>query len=238
MNYSELVTYIQNTCQNDETTFVSHIPNFIRSAEEKIFSVLEGPLFWNSSTSLSFGTGQFDFGLPAGTLDVLGVLINTTSGNSADDSEAGVYEYLLRKDYSFLAEAYPGTAAARTTGVPRFYSVTKAEVVSGEPRLKIRVAPNPDNSYSARVDYYGKSTSDSITDGGNNKTTWVSVAFPNTLIYGSMYYAYLYMKGEPDLLAMYEKEFNEGLLLLKTTTQLRQDTDKYSDQGQAGGQPS
>ena len=119
---------------------------------------------------------------------------------------------LLRKDYDFLLEAYPGTSAAVSTGVPKYYAVSGAGVSGGvDPELKIEIAPKPSTAdYYYAADYYGKTAAGSLADASVNQT-WLSVTFPDILLYGSLAEAYSFMKGEPGLIQYYEQRFAEGL---------------------------
>jgi len=49
----------------------------------------------------------------------------------------------------------------------------------------------------------------------NNGTSWLGDNFDSVLLYGSLVEAYTFMKGEPDLLQLYNTKFNEGIQLAK-----------------------
>ncbi len=239
MNYTELSTAIQDYCVNSETAFLAHLNEFIITTEDKIFSAVNGPLFWKASTSVSTVDGTNEYTLASGTIDVLGIRICETASGSI--STGGPFRYLLRKEIDFLFEAFPGTqAGGLEKGIPKYYSVTSAAASASDPTLNIRMGPTPDDIYNTEIEYYGKSQSDSITIGSTpalplTTETWISVAFPDVLLWGSIVQGYAFMKGDADIMSMYESKFNEGLLLLKNTSESRQDTDTYSDQG-AGAQ--
>jgi hypothetical protein len=230
MNYTELVTAIQDYTQTDETIFNNNIDTFIVAAENDIFSAMEGPLYWTNSASVIFSQSTSDYALPLGSIDVLSVFINTTAGNKADGSEAGAFRSLERRDYSFLAEAYPGTAAGRETGTPKVYAVTRAELVSGELRLKVDVGPKPDGQYFASVEYYGKSTTDSITNGAATKETWISVFQPAALLYGALIHAGAFLQLEQETRDDFSSKFAAEVALLKQVVEGRQATDNSTGQ--------
>jgi len=329
MNYSQLKQEIQDYCQNNESTFVSNIDNFIRAAEDKIFSALELPAFWKSDSTISLSADTPEYTLKAGTIDVLSVRIsaglyslNTSSsstypypiatlpgpglliykngisgspvnllatdsvylsgltgtvasldtddlngewwdvGSVTDDyftiagptvssvqttgggdngkfrrknaagvvDELGPVSYLLRKDYDFLLEAYPGSSGAMTTGTPLYYSISSSGVdatSTSDPNMTIRVGPIPDTSLPLVVTYYGKTTSDSITGGTTTTTTWLSTTFPDVLLNGSLVHAYLFMKSDPEVVQIYERQYSEGILLLKNIADTRQQSGDY-----------
>jgi hypothetical protein len=52
----------------------------------------------------------------------------------------------------------------------------------------------------------------SIVDAG---TSWLGTNFPNVLLWGSLVEAYIYMKGEPDLIQAYQQKYQEAMALLK-----------------------
>jgi len=233
MNYTELETAIQDYCQNSETSFVSHINEFIISAENKAFEAISGDMFAKFSTAVSTVVDQRYYaaadGIPDGIQDITGIrMCETASGNI---ETGGPMRYLLRRDYSFLWEAYPGTTSD-TTGTPQFYA-TKASISnSGESSTSIFLAPAPDAIYNMEIEYQGKTVADSITSDNtpgtaSTTTTWLSVSFPDVLLYGALVQGYTYMKGEADVMAGYQKQFDESLLLLKNFAESRQENDDY-----------
>jgi hypothetical protein len=305
MNYGELKTSIQDYCQNSETSFVAHIPDFVRSAEDKTFLSVQMPAFWKSDSAIGTSAGVAEYQVASGSLDVLSVRINesidnsgttvvvftgvwgagdieltgvspnpvgvisvgdslafslyggearvvsgltantvtmsspTTGASSANPSFFVVHSatrepvgfgpsrHLLRKDYDFLLEAYPGTSSAATTGAPKYYSVSSAGESGSEPNLNIRLGPAPDGAYAVTVDYYGRTAADSITV-SDSTTTWLSVTSPDTLLYGSLVEAYIYMKGEPDLIQTYTTQFQNSLMMIKNLGEGRQTSDSFT----------
>jgi hypothetical protein len=241
MNYTELETAIQDYTQNSEPSFVSHINDFIISAEDKAFSAVNGALYFKTTTAISTVADQRYYdqadGMPDGMQDILGIRIcETASGNI---ETGGPMRYLDRRDYDFLWEAYPGSTGADATGIPRYYATKTSISNAGEPNLSIFIAPAPDDIYNAEIEYQGKASTDSITSGNTpagsaTTTTWLSVSFPDVLLYGSLVQAYTYMKGEADVMANYQQNFSDGLLLLKNFAEERQQNDTF--QSNEGGE--
>ena len=234
MNYGDLIAAIQDYCQNSESTFVAHINDFIIAAENKVFMSVQMPAFWKNDITQATTLDDADYDLPAGSIDVLSVRVNQKAGAAAGLVNAGPVLYLLRKDYDFLLEAYPGTSTGvngtTNTGVPKYYSVSSAGSSSTNPLISIRLGPIPDGAYAMTIDYYGKTVADSITSGSiSGNETWLSVTAPEVLLYGSLVQAYTFMKGEPDMIQMYDKQFMEGLGLLKNLGEARQTSDVYSE---------
>jgi len=126
MNYSELSTAIQDYAQNSETTFLAHLNDFIIAAEDKIFMAIQMPAFWKADSTQVTASGTAEYTLPAGVLDIFSARIGETAVSGAEEVVDGPVRYLLRKDYDFMLEAYPGTNSAQATGTPKHYAVSSA----------------------------------------------------------------------------------------------------------------
>ena len=229
MTYAELIQKIQDTYASDDEDLVGNLNSLIQAAEEKIFLALNGPLAWKTNSASAFTEDVATVTLPSGTIDIVDLYVI-----GPDASTDG--QFLKRKDHSFLYEYAPLKTGAPTSGMPRFYCVETASVSAGEPTKQIRVAPIPDSAYGYSVSYYGKATTDSITYGSTPEAplatnTWLSVAFPSILFYGTMLNVAIFMKSEADVKEMYESQFNEGLTMLKNMTESRQGGDEFSDMG-------
>ena len=231
--YPEMATAIQAYTQNSESSLVANIPNFIIATEDKIFGAIDMPSKWKGQASEMTSIGVSEYELDPGVIDILSVRITETvvTPTQADPGvEFGPVRYLLQKDYDFLLEAYPGTSTAKTLGVPKYYAISDAKIAIGsspaEPTLDIRLGPIPAlANHQMTITYYGKTSADSlvISTGG----TWLSSTFPDVLLYGSLVQAYTYMKGSPDMLQLYDKQFMEGVALLSNITQNRLNQDDY-----------
>ena len=165
-------------------------------------------------------------------IDILSVRIteNVKPAQADPGVEFGPVRYLLQKDYDFLLEAYPGTSTDKTLGVPKYYAISDAKLATGsspvEPTLDIRLGPIPAlANHQMTITYYGKTSADSLVN--STAGTWLSSAFPDILLYGSLVQAYTYMKGSPDMLQLYDKQFMEGVALLSNVTQNRLNQDDY-----------
>lgn len=226
---SELKTAIQDYCQNSETSFVSHLDDFVTSTEDKIFSVIQMAPFWKSQTfEMVIGTAEKV--LDAGSLDIFSVRVSEVDPSSTPSEVSyGPVRYLVRKDYDFLLEAYPGTGSAQKTGTPKYYAVSSASTSGVNPTLSIRFGPPADDQYYCTVDYYGKASTDSLVNVSASDYTWLSASFPQVLLNGCLVEAYTYMKGEPDLIQNYQSQFQEGLAMMKNFGEGRQAADSYTD---------
>jgi len=198
-----LKTAIQDYTDNSETSFVTNLPNFIKGAEEKIFKSVDLDYFRKNVTSAFTSSDQF-LTIPSDYLASFSLQI-TTSGSES---------FLLQKDVNFLREYTP---SASTTGVPKYYSRFDVD--------NFIVSPTPDSNYALELHYYYRPAS--ITAGADGGTTWISTNAPFALLYRSLIEAYYYMKGEPDVLAQYEKNYVFYIERLKDLGEARENTDGY-----------
>ena len=201
MNYSQLQEAIIQYTENTETTFVANIPNFVRNTETLINNTVQLPAFRKNVTGQT--TAAFPYiDIPSDFLSVFSLAV----ASYAEDGTTivGPYVYLLQKDVNYIREAfpYPATPPSSATGQPKYYSIFSNNAFI--------LGPTPDICYPLEMHYYAYPPS--IVDAG---TSWVGDNFPNVLLYGSLYLAYGYSKGEPDLLQMYKQNFDEGLEQLK-----------------------
>ena len=199
--YATLKTAIQDYTDNSEATFVTNLPNFVKAAEDRIFEAVDLELFRKNVTSAFSASDQY-LSIPTDLLAVFSLQI-TTSGSE---------NFLLQKDVNFLREYTPN---ASTTGVPKYYAVFSTS--------HFLIAPTPDANYSVELHYYYRPTS--LVDTAT--TTWMSLNAPNVLLYGSLFEAYTFMKGEQDVIALYEKRFMDGLARLKDLGEARENYDAY-----------
>ena len=201
--FAELKTAIQDYTDNTETTFVNHLSDFIKGAEDRIFKNVDLELFRKNVTSSLTASDKF-LTIPSDYLASYSLQI-TTSGSE---------DILLQKDVNFLQEAFPTSAS---TGVPRFYGVFDVN--------NFILAPTPNSNYAVELHYYYKPTS--LTAGVDSGTTWISTNAPFALLYGSLVEAYTYMKGEADMMQQYEKRFTDQLMRLKDLGEARENEDAY-----------
>tara|TARA_Y100001951_G_C11266603_1_gene255970 strand:+ start:619 stop:1266 length:648 start_codon:yes stop_codon:yes gene_type:complete len=201
--FAELKTAIQDYTDNTETTFVNHLSDFIKGAEDRIFKNVDLELFRKNVTSSLTSSDKF-LTIPSDYLASFSLQI-TTSGSE---------DILLQKDVNFLQEAFPTSAS---TGVPRFYAVFDVN--------NFILAPTPNSNYAVELHYYYKPTS--LTAGADSGTTWISTNAPFALLYGSLVEAYTYMKGEADMMQQYEKRFTDQLMRLKDLGEARENEDAY-----------
>jgi hypothetical protein len=121
-------------------------------------------------------------------------------------------EFLLNKDVNFIRQAYPKVA---DTGVPKYYALfgpttTDSLTPAITNELSFILGPTPDAVYDVELHYYYYPTS--ITTAASGQT-WLGDNFDSVLLYGSLVEAYTFMKGEQDLIALYDGKYKEALAL-------------------------
>jgi hypothetical protein len=210
MNYSELVTAIQTYTENnfpsttlaDGTTVSSttQINRLIEQAEQRIYNSVQFPSLRKNVTGSVSTTNKY-LSCPNDFLSTYSLAVVDASGN---------YEYLLNKDVNFIRQAYPNPTT--DTGIPKYYALFGPTVTSSTitNELSFILGPTPDAAYSVELHYYYYP--ESITTA---TTTWLGDNFDTVLLYGSLVEAYTYMKGEQDLITLYDTKYKEALALAK-----------------------
>jgi len=198
-----LKTAIQDYTDNSETSFVTHLPDFIKTTEDRIFNSVDLDIFRKNVTS-AFTSSDAFLTVPSDYLASFSLQI-TTSGSES---------FLLQKDVNFLREYTP---ASTTTGLPKYYARFDTD--------NFIVAPTPNSNYTLELHYYYKPAS--LTAGADGGTTWLSTNAPFALFYGSLFEAYVYMKGEKDVLDLYNGRYLEAISRLKDLAEARENTDAY-----------
>ena len=201
--YAELKTAIQNYTENTESTFVTNLPTFIKNTEQRIFKLVDLELFRKNATSALSQNDPY-LSVPSDYLASFSMSITNSSSK----------EFLLQKDVNFIQEYNPN---ASTTGVPKYYAFFDID--------NFIVSPTPNANFAVELHYYYRPTS--LTAGADSGTTWLSENAPNAMLYGSLVEAYTYMKGEQDMLTMYEKQFTEAMTRIKDLAEARENSDAY-----------
>jgi hypothetical protein len=145
--------------------------------------------------------------LPEDFLAVYSLALVT--GVTGANLDTGTYEYLLNKDANFIRQAYP---SPNDTGEPKYYALFGPTIASSTitNELSLILGPTPDAAYYVELHYYYYP--ESIVTAS---TTWLGDNFDTVLLYGSLVEAYTFMKGETDMLALYDGKYKEALMLAK-----------------------
>lgn len=199
MTYAELVAAINSYCENSfETTDVN---TFIDAAEQRIYNSVQLPDLRKNVTG-SVTSGNKYLAVPSDWLATFSLAIVTAAGD---------YEYLLNKDVNFIREAYPNP---NTTGTPAHYAQFDDTTFI--------LGPTPDDDYTAELHFYYYP--ESIVTAS---TTWLGNNFDSALLYGSLLEAYNFLKGEADVMANYQKRYDEAMAMLKQLADGKNRRDTY-----------
>ena len=201
MNYTQLSANIQAYTENTEADFVAEIPVFVQQAEQRIYNSVQFPSIRKNVTGVVSTTTPY-LSAPDDYLASYSLAVIDATGN---------YEYLLNKDVNFIRQAYP---SASDVGLPRYYALF-GPTVSGSTitdELTFILGPKPDANYTVELHYYYYPESITVAADGR---TWLGDNFDSVLLYGSLVEAYTYMKGEQDMMALYNQKFMEALALAK-----------------------
>ena len=202
--YAQLKQAIQDYTENDETSFVNNLPLFIRLSEERILKNVQLSFFRKNATATTSANNQYltrpsDFLAPF-SLSLAGV-----------DGDKFFVEF---KDPSFVQTYTPDET---TIGAPKYYAQFDVD--------NFLLGPTPDAQYTAELHYFYRPNS--LTIGTDSGTTWLSENAELALLYGSLIEAYIYMKGEQDVMAMYAQRFQEAIVGIKMLGEAKETTDEY-----------
>ena len=208
MTYSQLTANIQDIC---ETTFTSdQLAMFVQQTEQFIYNTVQLPaLRKNVSGTITLGNKYL--AVPSDYLYTYSLAVVNSDGS---------FDFLLNKDVNFIREAYP---TPTSTGVPKHYANFNDETFI--------LGPTPNASFTAEL-HYGYYPESIVTA---STLPWLGENFDSALLNGSLVEAIRFMKGEPDLVAMYDKMFAQSLTLLKALGdgKLRGDTYREGQYTQA-----
>jgi len=187
MNYTELKTNIEDICENWFTD--DQLAMFTQQAEQKIYNTVQIPALRRNQTGVLTADNKY-LSTPSDFL---------WSYSLAVIDGAGAYHYLLNKDVNFMREAYP---TPTVTALPKHYAYFDDNTFI--------VGPTPDADYSVEI-HYGYYPESIVTAG----TTWLGDEFDSALLNGALVEAIRFMKGEADIVQMYERLYVQAIGLLK-----------------------
>ena len=227
MTYTELITAIQTYTENTfpsttlaDSTVVSsttQLNRFITQAEQRIYNSVQFPSLRKNVTGSVTSANKY-LSCPTDFLSTYSLAVVDATG---------AYEYLLNKDVNFIRQAYPNPTT--DVGIPKFYALfgptVNTSTITNE--LSFIVGPTPDATYTVELHYYYYP--ESITTANS---TWLGDNFDSVLLYGSLVEAYTYMKGEQDIIGLYDTKYKEALALAKRLGDGLERSDAYRS-GQA-----
>ena len=216
MNYAQLVSAIETYTENTfpattlaDGTVVSsetQINNFIMQAEQRVYNSVQFPALRKNVVGILATSNKY-LACPGDFLAPYSMAIIQNYGTPTES-----YSYLLNKDVNFIREAYPETGVA-FNGLPKYYALFGPQY-GDEAELAFILGPTPDAAYYAELHYYYYPTTITLNSVATN-TTWLGDNFDSVLLYGSLVEAYTYMKGEQDIIMLYDTKYKEALALAK-----------------------
>lgn len=214
MTYTELVAAIQSYTENQfpdtyladgsSVSSTTQINTFIKQAEQRIYNSVQFPSIRKNVTGVT-SVGNKYLSAPGDFLSVYSIAVIDGSGN---------YEYLLNKDVNFIRQAYPNP---NDQAIPKYYALF-GPTTSNDPsptitdELTFILGPTPDAIYNVELHYYYYPESITVAADGR---TWLGDNFDSVLLYGSLVEAYTFMKGEADMIQLYNAKYMEALALAK-----------------------
>jgi hypothetical protein len=220
MNYATLFETIKGYVENDfpntswtdsagtagGATFTSteQINTFIQQAEQRIYNMVQ-LLDLRKNVTGNVTSGNKYLSVPSDWLANFSLAVVDASGD---------YKYLLNKDVNFIRESFPNPS---DTGIPTHYSYFDEN--------SYILGPTPDSNYVVELHYFYYPPS--IVTAG---TSWIGDNFDSVLLYGSLLEAYTFMKGEQDVIAGYQKRYDEAMVMLKQLGEGKNRQDMYRTQ--------
>ena len=198
MNYSAWVSAVSSYTENTFPTVDMNV--FITQAEKRIYNAVQIPALRKNVTGITTASNKY-LACPDDFLSSYSL--------AAISPTTGAYSYLLNKDVNFIREAYP---TPTSTGSPKYYALFGPAVASSviTTELTFLLGPTPNAAYSMELHYYYYP--ETIVTATN---TWLSDNYDPVLLYGTLVEAYTYMKGEQDMITLYNTKFAEALTQLK-----------------------
>jgi hypothetical protein len=197
MNYAALVVAISDYTENTFPT--TDMNTFITQAEQRIYNTIQFPSLRKNMTGTITANNKY-LSCPEDFLSPFSLSVVDATG---------AYSFLLNKDVNFIREAYP---TPTETAIPKYYALfgptVSGSVISTE--LSLILGPTPNATYVVELHYYYYP--ESIVTAS---TTWLGDNFDSVLLYGSLVEAITYMKGEADMVALYDGKYKEALALAK-----------------------
>ena len=232
MNYTTLFSTIKSYLENDfptstwtdtagtgTTTFsgTQQINTFITQAEQRIFNTVQFPSIRKNVTGTT-STGNKYLSCPTDFLAVYSIAVIDSLGG---------YHYLLNKDVNFIRESFPTTATA-DRDLPQYYALfgptVSGSTISDE--LSFILGPTPDTNYTIELHYFYYPESITVASDGQ---TWLGDNFDSVLLYGSLVEGYTFMKGDQDLINLYQGKYTEAMALAKRLGDGMERGDAYRD---------
>ena len=220
LSYTTLVTQIRNYTETDSNVLTTDIlENIILNAQARIFRDVPIDADRVQQTG-SLVAGQDQVNAPGGALFVRSIQVYDSTS-----AVTGANSYLEKKDYTYLQQYVPSTESAKR-GKPKYYAMYggatgESDTTSG----RIAIAPTPDQAYKFRIDFNKRPA----TLESSNQTNYISLNFPNGLLYCCLSEAYGFLKGPIDMLTLYENKYKQEVQKFANEQVGRRRRDDYTD---------
>lgn len=207
MNYADLVTAVNDYCENNFPTV--DMNRMIQQAEQKIYNSVQLPSLRRNVTGQTSPANKY-LSCPNDFLSTFSLAVIVS----------GEYRYLLNKDVNFIREAFPDP---NDSGIPYCYALFGPQY-SFPKELTFILGPTPDAVYTMELHYFYYP--ESIVTAN---TTWLGDNFDVALLNATLMEAITYMKGEQDLVVLYKQRYDEAMALLKQLGDAKEKGDSYRD---------
>jgi len=198
-SYSTLTQALQDYLETDETTFVTNIPVIVRQAEDRILKAVQLPDFRKNATGTTADGDQY-LGIPTDFLAPYSLTIDSSG-----------QQFLIFKNVNFIRAAYP---ASTTEGTPKYYAIFDDTYFI--------LGPTPDAVYTVELHYFYRP--ESIVTAS---TSWLGTHAEAALFSSCLHEAYVFLKGDQDLMVKYKEQMDTDLMALKLLAEGRNKTDEY-----------
>ena len=220
LSASGLITQIRSYTETDSNVLSdAACENIILNAQYRIFRDVPIDADRKQQTG-NLVTGQETINSPGGSLFIRGIQVyDSTSATT------GANSWLEKKDVTYLQEYSPSTESSKRAK-PKYYAMFGNATGDGDTNSgRIFLSPTPDSTYKFRV-HYNKMPSTLASD---NTTNYISLNFPNGLLYCCLAEAYGFLKGPIDMLTLYEQKYKEEVQKFANEQVGRRRRDDYTD---------
>ena len=220
ISYSGLITQIRNYTEVDSNVLSSdQLENIILNAQYRIMR--DVPIDADRKQQIgNLVTGQESINAPGGALFIRAIQVyDSTSATT------GANVFLQKKDVTYLQEYISSTESAKR-GQPKYYAMFGGATVDGDTNSgRMMFAPVPDTTYKFRVHYNKMPT----TLASDNQSNYISLNFPNGLLYCCLAETYAFLKGPQDMLTLYENKYKQEVDKFGVEQIGRRRRDDYTD---------
>ena len=219
LSASGLKTQILSYTETDSNVLTDAVlENIILNAQYRIFR--DVPIDADRKQQLgNLVAGQETINAPAGA-----VFIRAIQVYDSTSATTGANVFLEKKDISYLQEYISSTESSKR-GQPKYYAMFggatgESDTTSG----RMMFAPVPDTTYKFRVHY---NAAPALLE--NDDTNYISLNFPNGLLYCCLSEAYSFLKGPMDMLTLYENKYKQEVQKFASEQIGRRRRDDYTD---------